>query len=162
MIIFCFARKNWSYTSKWLVCRVLAKALPVMAYRPHSMAKSDLLLPGCGFVCLLFFCLTRSMIHICKPRLCWIRALIITPKNLTKSYYKNYLQNTPHMVLHNCPTLSIATERLTCLNNSRGVQLGTLVQHAVGPRFEPRVLRALFSPPFLPSSFEKNKFKCFD
>ena len=37
-------------------------------------------------------------------------------KNLTKSY-KNYLQNTQHMVLCNRPTLSIGTERLACLNS---------------------------------------------
>ena len=36
--------------------------------------------------------------------------------NLTKSY-KNYLQNTQHMVLRNRPTLIIGTERLACLNS---------------------------------------------
>ena len=48
--------------------------------------------------------------------------------NAQKSYksYKNYLQNTEHVVLRNRPTLSITTERLTCLNKSPGVQLGTL------------------------------------
>ena len=45
--------------------------------------------------------------------------------NAQKSY-KNYLQNMAHMVLRNRPTLSLATESLTCLNNSCGVQLGTL------------------------------------
>ena len=43
-------------------------------------------------------------------------------KNLTKSY-RDYLQNTPHVVLHNRPSLSIAAERLTCLNNSGGMHL---------------------------------------
>ena len=43
----------------------------------------------------------------------------------TMKSYKNYLQNTQHMVLRNCPTLSIGTERLACLNNPQGVQLGT-------------------------------------
>ena len=51
--------------------------------------------------------------------------LILTAKNLTKSH-RDYLQNTSHVVLRNCPSLSIATERITCLNNSRGVQLRTL------------------------------------
>ena len=41
--------------------------------------------------------------------------------------YQNYLQNMAHVVLHNHPTLSIPTEKLTCLNNFRGVQLGTLI-----------------------------------
>ena len=40
--------------------------------------------------------------------------------------YKNYLQNTQHMVLRNRPTLSIGTERLACLNSPPGVQLETL------------------------------------
>ena len=35
----------------------------------------------------------------------------LMPKNLSKSY-KNYLQNTAHVVLRNRPTLSIAMERL--------------------------------------------------
>ena len=46
----------------------------------------------------------------------WRCILTLTPKNLTKSY-KNYLQNTQHVVLRNRPTLSLATERLTCLKN---------------------------------------------
>ena len=45
--------------------------------------------------------------------------------NTIKSY-KNYLQNTQHMVLRNQPTLSIGMERLACLNSSPGVQLGNL------------------------------------
>ena len=44
----------------------------------------------------------------------------------TQKSYKKYLQNLVHVVSRNHPTLSIATERLTRLNNSRGVQLGTL------------------------------------
>ena len=40
--------------------------------------------------------------------------------------YGQLQQNTPHVVLRNRPAQSIARERLTCLNNSRGVQLGTL------------------------------------
>ena len=39
-----------------------------------------------------------------------------TNPNTIKSY-KNYLQNTQHMVLHNRPILSIGTERLACLNS---------------------------------------------
>ena len=54
-----------------------------------------------------------------------------------------HLQNTPHVVLRNRPRLSIGTERLTCLNNLLGVQLGTLALHAVGPWFKP----------FFPSTF---------
>ena len=45
--------------------------------------------------------------------------------NTIKSY-KNYHQNTQHMVLRNQPTLSVGTERLACLNSPPGVQLGTL------------------------------------
>ena len=55
----------------------------------------------------LFLNLTLTLLHITKP-------------------HKNYLQNTQHVVLRNHPTLSIGTERLACLNNPRGVQLGTL------------------------------------
>ena len=53
------------------------------------------------------FNLTLTLLYITKP-------------------HKNYLQNTQHVVLRNRPTLSIGTERLACLNNPRGVQLGTL------------------------------------
>ena len=54
-----------------------------------------------------------------------IFALSLTLLYITKPH-KNYLQNTQHVVLRNRPTLSIGTERLACLNNPRGVQLGTL------------------------------------
>ena len=55
--------------------------------------------------------------------------LVVFNPNSIKSHksYKNYLQNTKHVVLRNRPTLSIGTERLACLNNPHGVQLGTLV-----------------------------------
>ena len=48
--------------------------------------------------------------------------------NTIKSYkiVQNYLQNTQHVMLRNRPTLSIGTERLACLSNPHGVQLGTL------------------------------------
>ena len=46
--------------------------------------------------------------------------------NSQKSY-RDYLQNTPHVALRNCPSLSvIATEKLIWINNDCGVQLGTL------------------------------------
>ena len=51
--------------------------------------------------------------------------LTLTLLDRTKSY-KNYLQNTQHVVLRNRPTLPIGTERLACLNSPRGVQLVTL------------------------------------
>ena len=93
--------------------------------------------------------------------------LTLTPKNLTKSY-KNYLKNTPQVVLRNHPTLSIATERLTCLNNSRvhGLQLRTFAKHAVGPGFEPRPRRArcarfFLHHPFLPPLGVIGKTKSF-
>ena len=44
------------------------------------------------------------------------------------------------MVLRHPPSLSIGMECLACLNKSCGMQLGTLVKHTVGPRFEPRAL----------------------
>ena len=53
------------------------------------------------------FPLTLTLLYITKP-------------------HKNYLQNTQQVVLRNRPTLSIGTEGLACLNNPRGVQLGTL------------------------------------
>ena len=78
--------------------------------------------------------LTLTLLHITKP-------------------HKNYLQNTQHVVLRNHPTLSMGTERLACLNNPHGVQLGTLAG------LEPQAWRArcacFFSPPSLPSSFER-------
>ena len=52
--------------------------------------------------------------------------MLFTNPNTQKSY-RDYLQNTQHVVLRNRPTLSIATERLASPNNSRGVQLGILV-----------------------------------
>ena len=55
----------------------------------------------------------------------WSKPLTLTLLDLTKSY-KNYLQNTQHVVLRNRPTLSIGTERLACLNSPHDVQLGTL------------------------------------
>ena len=57
--------------------------------------------------------------------LCVLGHLTLTLLYITKRH-KNYLQNTQHVVLRNRPTLSIGTERLACLNNPRGVQLGTL------------------------------------
>ena len=61
-----------------------------------------------------------------KPHGFLAYALItLTLLDLTKSY-KNYLQNTQHVVLRNRPTLPIGMERLACLNNPHGVQLGTL------------------------------------
>ena len=56
-----------------------------------------------------------------------IVSLIIIPNSI-KSYksHKNYLQNTGLVVLCNLPTLSIGKERLACLNNPHGMQLGTL------------------------------------
>ena len=44
----------------------------------------------------------------------------------TQKSYRDYPQNTLHVELLNRPTLSIAMERLACLNKSCGVQLGTL------------------------------------
>ena len=52
-------------------------------------------------------------------------SLTLTLLYITKPH-TNYLQNMQHVVLRNRPTLSRGTERLACLNNPRGVQLGTL------------------------------------
>ena len=57
--------------------------------------------------------------------LLYTTGLVFNNPNTIKSY-KNYRQNTQHMVLRNQPTLSIGTERLACLNSPPGVQLGTL------------------------------------
>ena len=46
------------------------------------------------------------------------RKAVFNPNNIKS--YKNYLQNT------NRPILSIGTERLACLNDPHGVQLGAL------------------------------------
>ena len=56
------------------------------------------------------------------------------------------------MVLRNCPSLSIGTERLACLNNLSCVQLGTLAFDTVDPQFESQPPpQGIFSPPSLPS-----------
>ena len=57
--------------------------------------------------------------------LLYTTGMVYNNPNTIKSY-KNYLQNTQHMVLRNRPTLIIGTERLACLNSPRGVQLETL------------------------------------
>ena len=91
-------------------------------------------------------------------------AITLTLLDLTKSY-KNYLQNTQHVVLRNRPTLPIGTERLACLNSPRGVQLGTLAYHAAGPGFEPRgpagALRALFFSTLTSFLLREIGQKCF-
>ena len=96
------------------------------------------------------------ILFACNDVMCVKYKLTLTLLDLTKSY-KNYLQNTQHVVLRNRPTLPIGTERLAFLNSPRGVQLGTLAYHAAGPGFEPWARRArcarFFSPPSLPSSF---------
>ena len=79
--------------------------------------------------------------------------------------YKNQLQNTPHVVLHNRPTLSIAMERLTCLNilpwGAAGDPRLTCGRSRVRALAPPGVLRMLFSPPSLPSSFGRHFFNTF-
>ena len=57
--------------------------------------------------------------------LLYTTSMVYNNPNTIKSY-KNYLQNTQHMVLRNRPTLIIGTERLACLNSPPGVQQGTL------------------------------------
>ena len=69
----------------------------------------------------LFTKITKCFISKKKKK----NTLTLTLLDLTKSY-KNYLQNTQHVVLRNRPTLPIGTERLACLNSPRGVQLVTL------------------------------------
>ena len=76
--------------------------------------------------------------------------------NTIKSY-KNYLQNTQHRVLRNRPTLSIGK---ACLSKQPPwlaagdprLACGRSQVRAPGP---PGALRALFSPPSLPSSFRR-------
>ena len=87
-------------------------------------------------------------------------SITLTLLDLTKSY-KNYLQNTQHVVLRNRPTLPIGTERLACLNSPRGVQLVTLASPSTRqvPGSSPgpggRAACAFFlHPPFLPPSGE--------
>ena len=48
--------------------------------------------------------------------LLYTTGLVYNNPNTIKSY-KNYLQNTQHIVLRNRPTLTIGTERLACLNS---------------------------------------------
>ena len=66
-----------------------------------------------------------SFRHIFELSIFLVLDITLIQQNRTKSY-KNYLQNTQHVVLRNHPILSIGTERLACLNNLHGVQLGTL------------------------------------
>ena len=88
---------------------------------------------------------------------CWFNP------NTIKSY-KNYLQNTQHMVLRNRPTLSIDTERLACLNNppwraapDLRLARGRSRVGAPGPAGAPLVF--FLNPPFLPPS-PPNPRKC--
>ena len=105
-----------------------------------------------GFLSTTSFIMSSRMNTPCSHT----QAITLTLLDLTKSY-KNYLQNTQHVVLRNRPTLPIGTERLACLNSPRGVQLVTLAWHAAGPGFEPwarraRCARFFLHPPFLPPS----------
>ena len=119
-----------------------------------------------GGTCLLYFLKHLDLLS----QVCCSILTIITQKfmklaldwywshnpNTLKSY-KNYLQNTQHMVFRNWPTLSIGTERLACLNSPPGVQLGTLAWHAADLGFEPQprgCVVCAFSPPSLPPSGE--------
>ena len=66
---------------------------------------------------------------------------------------KNYLQNTQHVVLRNRPTLSIGTERLACLNNPHGMQLGPSPSTRQVPSSSPGPggrAASFLHPPFLP------------
>ena len=56
-----------------------------------------------------------------------------------------------HVVLRNHASLSASTGRLACLDNLRGVQLGTLTKHVVGPGFEPLPPQKCFVRFFSPS-----------
>ena len=76
--------------------------------------------------------------------------------NIIKSY-KNYLQNTQHMVLRNRPTLLIGTERFACLNSPLACSWGPLPSTRQVPGSSPgpggRAACAFFlHPPFLPPS----------
>ena len=87
--------------------------------------------------------------------------LIISSNPNTIKSYKNYLQNTQHMVLRNRPTLSIGTERLACLNSppppacNPGPSPSTWQVPGSSPGPGGRAARAFFSPPpSLPPSGE--------
>ena len=74
--------------------------------------------------------------------------------NIIKSY-KNYLQNTQHMVLRNRPTLIIGTERLACLNSPPALACsgGPSPSTRQVPGSSPgRAARAFSLHPFLPPS----------
>ena len=76
---------------------------------------------------------------------------VINPNNIKS--YKNYLQNTQHMVLSNRPTLSLGTERLACLNSPLACSWGPSPSTRQVPGSSPgsggRDARAFF--PTLPS-----------
>ena len=89
------------------------------------------------------------------------RIFLLPPRiynpNTIKSY-KNYLQNTQHMVLHNRPTLSIGTGRLACLNSPLGASWGPSPSTRQVPGFEPwppqvRCIGFFLHPPFLLQEF---------
>ena len=54
-----------------------------------------------------------------------LNTLILTLLNQIKSQ-SDYLQNMAHVVLCNCPSLSVGTEMLACLNKLRGMQMETV------------------------------------
>ena len=101
-------------------------------------------------------------------RLCYretVSYLLHNP-NTTKSY-KNYLQNTQHMVLRNRPTLSIGTERLACLNSPLAYSWGPSPSTRQVPGSSPgpggRAARAFFStlPSFLHQPCKSVRVKGF-
>ena len=80
-------------------------------------------------------------------------SITLTLLDLTKSY-KNYLQNTQHVVLRNRPTLPLGAERLACLNSPPTCSWGPSPSTRQVPGSSPgpggRTARAFFlHPPFL-------------
>ena len=83
----------------------------------------------------------------------------------TQKPSRDYLWSTQHVALSsNRPTLSIATERLACLNNFCIVQLVTLTYYTVGPGTEPRSTQVyiFLHPPFIffAPSLPRTPWKC--
>ena len=94
----------------------------------------------------------QSTSHCIASNLLYIICLF-NPNSIRS--YKNYLQNTHHVVLRNPPTLSIGTERLACLNTTMTCSWGPLPSMWQVPGSSPgpgwHAARAFFlHPPFLP------------
>ena len=140
----------------------LPKQLPLCAAGNSHLARgrSWVRSPAPAGALCTFFLHPRTFptTHVKVLGLLYTHSLGLTKPNRTKSY-RDYLQNMLHVVLSNCPSLSTVTKRLTCINNSCGVSLGTLPLACGRSRVQALApagaLRSFFFPASLSSSLRR-------